>query len=273
MYENYVKIGDIKGVFPDQTLNEVCKANPFETGWAGLYWLCNVIELDVQTSLTPGSEELVGNSGTVFDFPELLEIGCDSFSSLSKAYGKTIATNQEFELLCYLFTSLIYKTLLLLCEQGGGVTKEGEVVKPEQLPNVSFHETIPNLMRHIWEVMDYGMRGIFEAFLHCQIIRAVDSSIIQHLYHDTAAMSEALEMLYAYRNCLEWANTVGETRRAHASKAAKARHSETDWLKEQVLQYYEENKHAFKSLRQAAIAIEKREPVKFRTIYKWLRER
>ncbi|MDN7131978.1 hypothetical protein JNO04_06400 [Halomonas sp. MC140] len=60
---------------------------------------------------------------------------------------------------------------------------------------------------------------------------------------------------------------------AERYKGGKIKNAETEWIKSQVYDYYDQHKDSFKSLRQAAKEIAKREPVSFRTIYDWLRSR
>lgn len=272
MYEDYVQIGDVQTLFPNQTLSEICKADLFEIAWPGIYWHCSIIELDVPATFY-SSGQLFGGNGREIDLPELFDVGKQSFASLSKVYTKKIEKNIELEVLCYIFAGAVLKMLREICQEGRGTNKSGGIVSTEDLPHISLYETMPRLIKRVWSESEHGVRGFFEAYLHCQIIRSIDSAVIQQLMGDPKAMAEAMEELYAYKGCLDWISSVSEIRRSHASMAAKARHAETDWIKQQVLDYYEEHKHEFKSLRSAAKAIERREPVAFRTIYDWLRSR
>lgn len=256
MYEDYVEIGNLEQVFKGKTLKQLCEEDNLQNGWGGVYWLCNIIEIDVSKSFLSGTE-LFRENGDRLDMPELWTVGKESFDSLGGIYAKEIENNQEFELLSYLFFSGLFQAMRFAIEKGQAYAQSQEEITLAHLSDISFFETIPLIIKKIWQDVDNAEKGMLEALVNCQIIRSVDSAAIQYLMGDPGAMSEATEELYTYKRCLDWMKSFSEASKRQATIAAKARHTETNWIKQQVFQYYEEHKHEFKSLRAAALAIEK----------------
>lgn len=280
MYEGNFKV-DPKGIYQGKSASKACEEHELELGWTGFHWnLCNVIEIDVVKSFA--SEDIlyiVGTDQRQHDLGEFQRIGKSSFDSLIKICQRKIENNADFELLCTAVSWMIAILFKVGTDEKAIViqTEDGEEFRPAKatsfLNEAPFRQLVPALAKQYWPHIDEGGKGVFEAFANCQVIRMVDSAVIQHCLGDTRAMTEAADELYAYKNFLDWMELVAETNKVRASKAAKARHAETEWIKSQVYEYYDQHRHRFKSLREAALEIERIEPVKFRTIYDWLRKR
>lgn len=266
MFEEEILVGDIKNLYKGKTPPEVRREIK------NACWGVNIIAINPIASFE-NSEVIHTTAGTLFDLPELWTIGKASFESLSMSYEKKIETKEEIELLSIFYTNFIYVAIESSCRSGQAHLSNGTPLNISEIPQLHFDQVLPAPSHPDWEYYDNFLKSLFEASANCHLLQAIDTAIITHIEKDANALSAAMESVYLYKHRLDLMQAVDSVRRRQVSKAAKARHSETEDIKNYLFDIYDKNRDRYKSLRSAALDLEKYAPVKHRTIYDWLRKR
>lgn len=216
---------------------------------------------------------LMTSTSRQFENEEVWNLGKKAFDAIDKVIEGGLTDNSQIEKVCYLSIT----SWLTACREEyakGNKIFVGENRKPLELSEVEElgATTIAiNMMAHSWPYCGKADRGVIELGINSFILHALDGLIISWLMEGWGA--DDFQWFYSLSSKLKEWELVQKESSKKASNAAKARHSETEWIKTQVYEYYDQHKGDFKSLREAAQEIAKREPVKFRTIYDWLRNR
>ncbi|WP_141246996.1 hypothetical protein [Halomonas salipaludis] len=208
-----------------------------------------------------------------FYSPEVWGLGKESFDFLNGVLEGGVKENNQVEKICYL--SIVPYVMMVRDAYSNGnscfTDAQGKPMTRKEVDDMGSSAIAVNVMCHLWESESEATRVLIELGIHSFILHAIDGLIISRAmgddcvagYHWVSMLSQQLKV---------WEH-VRDTVKENASKAARGRHAETELIKKDVYKYYDENRCRFKSLRAAAQEIEKREPVKFRTIYDWLRKR
>lgn len=267
MYEDYVAIDPA-------TFNEVDWQEEFSKKTLSIFEY-QMGELDAIQTFKRSTPQfcLMSSTSRQFESDEAWRLGKKAFDAIDKVVEGGLTDNGQLEKICYLSIS----PWLIRCREEyarGNKVFVNENRKPlelSELEDMGGAAIAVNMMIGSWPYCDEAERGWLEIGINSFILQALDSLIISWLMDGLGA--DSYQWFYSLSSKLkEWELIQNESSKK-ASKAAKARHSETEWIKTQVYEYYDQHKGEFKSLREAAHEIAKREPVKFRTIYDWLRER
>ncbi len=267
MYEDYVAISP-------KVFNEVDWQDELSKTTLSVFDY-RIAELDAIQTFKRNSPQFFLRSSTSreFESDEAWRLGKKAFDSIDKVVEGGLTDNDQIEKICYLNIN----PWLIQCREEyarGNKIFVDENRKPLELAELEEMGGVTialNMMVVSWPYCDEAERGWIELGINSFILHALDSLVISWLMEGWGV--DGFQLMSSLSNQLrEWELIQNESS-MRASKAAKARHSETEWIKSQVYEYYDQHKGDFKSLREAAKEIEKREPVKFRTIYDWLRSR
>jgi len=233
---------------------------------------CGIVELDISATFSNSEKVFVNKRGCNNSLvsEDLWNIGKRSYDRVCLALGGGFLDNDRLSKLIFLIKSTfirrcqnLYGESIIFCKDDGS---------DFALEDLDGSSIAYNTMMVLWGCAGGWEEALVELGFNVMILQAIDDLAVVKLL-ESDDQEDAHQWIVMLHQQLRERELLSEGLTRHASKAAKARHAETDWIKEQVYQYYDQHKNEFKSVRAAAKAISKREPVAFRTIYDWLRER